>query len=288
MANGPVLKIKLRDASGHPLAQPCTIRLRHQTSGVLTIVNRPARKDVTVTDLVPGVYQTQVHPTSYRPVGRFVMVKPAGVTEETLNFPVDPAKVVDAEFPPFSTLSGDGQRILTNTAALFGYEHISGAALYAALDDDHIKKAGLLNIFAKASAVAFSNQRTVASYILSLVELRGDRFFAIVDQALREQTKNSVLDDLFYAAPEELHHPTAGFDPAGSYKTFDHYGNLQLTFSTNGVEWRADIDIDDAGGLAHVFQVLRNQITDKPTHPYDIHEILVAFQHLDPGYSLDV
>jgi len=80
----------------------------------------------------------------------------------------------------------------------------------------------------------------------------------------------------------------AGFAPAGSYKTFDHYGNLQLSFSTDGSEWRSDIDIDDAAGLAHVFQVLRNEITDTPTHPYDIHEILVAFQHLDPGYSLDV
>jgi hypothetical protein len=288
MAAGPTLKLKLRDVSGHALEQPCTIRLRHQTSGVLTIVNRPAKRDVTVTDLVPGVYQIQVDPASYRAVGRFVILKPAGVTDVTLNFPVDPAKVVDAEFPPFSALSDAGRRILINTDALFGYEGVTGAALYARLEDDRVKTAGLLNIFAKTAAVAFSNQRTVATYLQSIVELRGDRFFAIVDKALREETKNSVLDDLFYVVPEDLHHPAAGFDPAGSYKTFDHYGNLQLSFSTNGQEWRADIDIDDAAGIAHVFQVLRNEITDKPTHPYDIHEILVAFQHLDPGYSLEV
>ena len=80
----------------------------------------------------------------------------------------------------------------------------------------------VLNLLAKTSAVAFANQRKVSSYIRSVVELRGDRFFAIVDKALREEMKNSVLDDLFYEAPEGLHHPPAGFDPAGSYKTYDH------------------------------------------------------------------
>ena len=49
-----------------------------------------------------------------------------------------------------------------------------------------------------------------------------------------------------------------------------------------------DMDIDDAAGLAHVFQVLRNALTDRPTHPYDIHQILIAYQRLDPGYSFVV
>jgi hypothetical protein len=37
-----------------------------------------------------------------------------------------------------------------------------------------------------------------------------------------------------------------------------------------------------------VFQVLRNQLTNRPTHPYDIHELLHFYQKLDPGYSLEV
>jgi hypothetical protein len=48
----------------------------------------------------------------------------------------------------------------------------------------------------------------------------------------------------------------------------------------------AEIDIDDAAGLAHVFQVMRNHLTGEPTHPYNIHEILMAHQNLDPGYDL--
>ena len=50
----------------------------------------------------------------------------------------------------------------------------------------------------------------------------------------------------------------------------------------------ADIDIDDANGVEHLFQVLRNAITGRPTHPYEIHELLVSYQKLDPGYTLVV
>jgi hypothetical protein len=50
----------------------------------------------------------------------------------------------------------------------------------------------------------------------------------------------------------------------------------------------ADIDIDDAAGLEHVFQVVRNALSGRPTHPYDIHEILLAYQEIDPGYNLVV
>jgi hypothetical protein len=34
--------------------------------------------------------------------------------------------------------------------------------------------------------------------------------------------------------------------------------------------------------------VLRNAVTGQPTHPYDIHEILMGYQHIDPGYALIV
>ena len=109
-----------------------------------------------------------------------------------------------------------------------------------------------------------------------------------VPQALREETKNSAQAGLFYDVPEGMHHPPNGFVHAGSWKTPDQYGNLQLTFFSNGADWVADVDIDDAGGLAHVFQVLRNELTQTPTHPYNIHEILIKYQMLDPAYELEV
>ena len=282
------LSLSLRDVNGDPLNETCTVKLRHQTSGVLTIAKIPASKTVSIPDLLAGVYSLQVDPPSYRAVGAFVDVKASGLTNPPpFLFPIDPATVTSVKFPAFAKLSGDGRRVLAATLNLSGYEGISGPALYSKLDEDNVRKAGLLNIFTKTVAVTLSNKKPVSSYIQELVELRGDRFFAVVPKQLREETKNSVHDDVFHEVPSGMHHPPVGFAHAGSFKTSDHYGNLQLTFFTNGTDWRADIDIDDANGLAHVFQVLHNELTGKPTHPYDIHEILVAFQKLDPGYQLN-
>jgi hypothetical protein len=121
--------------------------------------------------------------------------------------------------------------------------------------------------------------------------LRGDRFFATVPKELREEVKHSVIDDLFHEADESLHHPPTGFEGfsnAGSFKTSDPEGNLQLSFFMKGDECLVDIDIDDAAGLAHAFQVLRNTLKGRPTHPFDIHQILVFRQKLDPGYTFNV
>jgi hypothetical protein len=65
-------------------------------------------------------------------------------------------------------------------------------------------------------------------------------------------------------------------------------GTWRLTFFARGDQWLADIDIDDANGIAHMFQVLRNAITGRPTHPFDVRELLVSYQKLDPGYALIV
>jgi len=125
-------------------------------------------------------------------------------------------------------------------------------------------------------------------YLQQLNECRGDRFFAQVTQQLREDTKNSVAGGHFFEVPELLHHPPPGFASGKSFKTDDRYGNLLLSFFTNGTDWVADIDIDNANGLEHLFQVARNALRQRPTHPYDIHEILVFYQKTDPGYRFVV
>ncbi len=72
-----------------------------------------------------------------------------------------------------------------------------------------------------------------------------------------------------------------------SYKPPDRYGNLQLTFSQNDAgDWALDMDIDDAQGFEHFFQIVNN--IAGPTHPYNIHEILVATQEIDPGYRFQL
>jgi hypothetical protein len=279
------LKLQLVDVHGDPLNEEVDVMLRRQATGQTSVVKTQAGKAAKVPGLTCDVYLVQVDPPSYLAAGAFAMVKPGG-GDLTLTFPVDPSKVKSVVFPTFSKLSSDGRRVLSDTANLLGFVGLSGAALYDALDD--IRKAGLLNILAKSSWTVLTNGRTVSSYLNRLLELRGDRFHASVPQELREEAKNGVQAGQFTEEPSTLHHPPAGFDQAGSFKSRDHYGNIQLTFFTNGTEWVADIDIDDANGLAHLFQVLRNELTDRPTHPYDIHQILIAHQMLDPGYEVRV
>lgn len=61
-----------------------------------------------------------------------------------------------------------------------------------------------------------------------------------------------------------------------------------MTLFMKANECVADIDVDDAAGLGHVFQVLRNALLGRATNPYDIHEILVSYQGLDLGYTFQV
>jgi hypothetical protein len=170
--------------------------------------------------------------------------------------------------------------------AVLGFAGISGETLYDSLDD--LRKAGMMNIIAKASRTRFASGKSVLNFLGRLLELRQDRFFATVTQELRDETKNSVAAGFLHPVPASLHAPPVGFISGGSFKSQDSYGNIQLTFWQNAADWQADIDIDDAAGLDHVFQVVRNTLSGRPTHPYDIHEILLAFQEIDPGYNLVV
>lgn len=252
-----------------------------------------ASKIINVTDLhtggSQGIYQISIDPPSYHPVGQFITINTSGVTEMTIPFPVDIAKVVTVTFPTFPNLVKDLRTLLTNSPNVLGFENNTGDPLYKALDD--IRRGGVLNIARKTLATRLSNQKSVLSLIREIRELRGDRFFAFVEKELREEVKNSAHTGLFDEVSGALHHLPAqfvGFTQAGSFKTRDLFGNLQLTFFMKGDECVADIDIDDAGGIGHIFQVLKNHFTGNPTHPYNIHQILVKHQHLDPGYRFNL
>ena len=289
MANEVKLRLDLRDVYGEALREKVDIILRHQ---VLSEVKKASANASSIIEILglrgtpQGLYRMDIDPPSYQYVSQFVNLKASGITSVNLTFPIDPGKVKSVKFPAFSDLGADLRKLLENSERVLSFTGNSGKALYDSLDD--IRRAGLLNIAAKTGATSLTNKRTVLSYFDELKEIRGDRFFVRVTQELREETKNSIAEGLFHSANESLHHPPAGFDHAGSFKTPDHYGNLQLTFFTDGENWVADVDIDDAGGVEHVFQVLRNKFSGQPTHPYNIHEILVGYQKLDPGYRFVV
>lgn len=274
------LTLQLANTRGGALGEPLDISLRHMTTGHRKLVRRIGARTVTIRGL-DGLYRVEVDPPSYLAVGAFANTLLDPVL--SLVLPIDPAKAF-ARFPGFGALSDEAKRLLSQSGQVLGFVGATGKALWEALDD--IRRAGFLNILAKAHATAFASGRTVASYLGELREIRGDRFFVDVPHELREDTKHAVASRLFEPAPSFLHTPPPGFTHAGSFKTLDRYGNLQLTFFTNGTRWCADVDLDDAGGVEHVFQVVGHALTGQPTHPYDIHEILLQHQRLDPQYEL--
>src|ERR1700686_5353386 len=289
MANEVKLRLKVIDVYGKPIPETIDIILRHQGLSEVVKAQANAKNTIDITGLrgaPQGLYRIEIDPPSYQYVSQFVSLKASGITPLSIAFPIDPKKVKKVNFPVYAKLSGDLQSLMEQSDHVLSFEGKKGKSLYDAFDD--IRRAGLLNIAVKSGSTPLTNKRTVLSYIQQLSELRGDRFFAVVPKELREETKNSVAEGLFHPADESLHHPPPGFTHAGSLKTPDHYGNLQLTFFMNGNDCVADIDIDDAAGIEHVFQVVHNSLSGQPTHPYNIHEILVGYQHLDPGYTFQV
>lgn len=289
MASNVTFRLEISDVYGKPISEKIDIMLRHRVLSDFKRISAVGAKKIDIKGLSgapQGLYQLDVHPPSYQSVSHFLNMKSSGITSMSLTLPIDPAKVKNVNFPAFSTLESAVSGLLSASANVLAFENKKGKELYDALDP--IRKAGMLNIVRKTAATGLGNGRSVLSYIQELKELRGDRFFAVVSKELREETKNSIDEGIFHEADQSLHHPPPGFSPAKSFKTSDRYGNLQLTFFVKGDDWVADIDIDDAGGIGHVFQVLRNKISGRPTHPYNIHEILVKFQQLDPGYTFSV
>ena len=289
MADNVKLRLSLTDVYGKPLKEKVDVMLRSLDLSDVTrnTIDPSTKVDIAGLHGAPqGRYRIDIDPPSYQMVTLLSFnMKASGITPLDLSFPIDPDKVTKVKFPAFAKLPADLRRVLEASSNVLGLASLSGQALYDSTLLDDIKRAGMLNIATKCGATLFANGRTALSFVQELKELRGDRFFAVVSKELREETKNSESTGLFHSADQSLHHPPPGFSPAGSFKTADRAGNLQLTFFMNGNDCVADIDIDDANGFEHIFQVLRNKLTGKPTHPYNIHEILVGIQKLDPGYT---
>ena len=285
------LALQVLDVFGTPVGEPVDVFLKNQTlsdAPAFRALDVSATRILSELNIFPnGRYSMEVDALSYHTVSQFISIPPNGNGEAVVTLPVNPKKVVRVEFPAFGALSDDARTLLEGSSQVLGFEGKTGETLYSALDD--IRKAGFLNLVAKADRTRFVEQdepRSVLSFIQELSELRGDRFFASIPAELRSETINSLHNDLFQEVSEALHTPPPGFTRDRSFKTLDHFGNLQLSFfSSSDGRSAVDMDIDDAQGFDHIFQVVGN-LFGGPTHPYNIHEILIASQELDPGYRL--
>jgi hypothetical protein len=281
------LHVRFRDVWRQPLHDSVDVRVVESATNVAKASRRnvPGRHVFAVKGLAPGQpYVITAMPRRYRPVGQVVVMPPQGQAEVDLHFPLHPDHV-QPHFRSYTQLDPDLRDVLERSA--LESAPATGRMLYDALQP--VERAGLLNLYCKMRAFGFDARHTVWSAVERLYRIRPDRIFADVDVALRDRVKTAEADGRFREVSGRLHTPPPGYRGAGSFKTDERYGNLQLSFfasETAPIHFKVDADIDDAAGVGHTFQVLRNWITSGASHPYDIHQILVFRQEAFPPYDL--
>ncbi len=229
-----------------------------------------------------GLSQVFITPTKYRPKSVFTNVQADGSTQIHEVFFVDPDEVTP-QFPAFTDIQGQARWVAL--ARLLRDSNISSAEAWNGLNNE--PRGGLLNLYCKMNATQLAGERPVTDFVQKVERFLPARIFTRVDPNLINLVRGAA--QTFHAVPGALHSfdpPWQPTVPDNSWKTFDPAGNIQLTFATDGNNnFLADIDIDDHQGIQHAFDVIQHKVTGKDTHPYDIHEILIFFQHLDPGYT---
>lgn len=292
------LNLRLFDADRRVLTGPADIEITHLRNGTRVVDQQAADASapVKVTNLEMGaVYEIRVFPVRHRPVGQLATVGGGAATNVHLFCPVHPDRA-RAVFPDYDALPGELRTVLersrleTDPAAVapLPTADVTGRLLFDGMTD--LQKAGLLNVFRKMTATRVGPS-LAWDFVTDVYRSRGDRIFANVTVEFRDHVKSEVSGGRFEKVSGAAHTPDGGFEHADSFKTGESLGNLQLTFfcSTDAPKrFRVDADIDDARGIGHAFQVLRNFVTDGQTHPYDIHQVMTFHQRLRPGYDLTV
>lgn len=235
-------------------------------------------------------HHVRVFPSRHRPVGQLVV---PGMTSNVHMFcPVDPDHA-SPRFPAWTDLA-DPLRSVLDRSRLEDETGLGGSAagprtgqaLYEGLGPE--QRGGLLNLLCKMQATPLG-LGTAWDFVQDVYRVRGDRLFADVSLGMRDHVRTAVATGRFREVNGALHTPPPGFADAGSFKTDDAFGNLQLTFFASReapLRFRVDADVDDAAGVGHVFQVLRNSLKDRTTHPFDIHQVLTFHQLLRPPYDV--
>ena len=287
------LRLNFYDASLEKISDSMRIRLEH----IVLHRNYEVQGTTNPTELTieqleaghGGRYVLWVNPDRYRSMFRIIRISDSEENEEHIVLAIDPKSVKESRFPDYEELSTELTDVLEKSS-IPPYKKLSGADLYNALHFEPLKKAGLFNLFAKVHATQFRNGRTAFSYIEGLTAIRGDRIFARVQQELRDEVIDSCADGLFHEVGGTLLAPSSSLELVDSFKTPEPYGNLQLTFSCKPetLELFVEAYIDDAGGIQSIFHVAEHNFGHSVTHPYDIHQILLHYQKINPGYALIV
>jgi hypothetical protein len=302
MAQGS-LKLPLADAAGEPLHGTVNVSFQPDSSSAGGFamytgdIDLGGARELTVEKIEcrggPGtLYRVAIHASRYKTYSFFQMIMENRINQSPDNqirMVVNPGKVKDITAPGFERLPERLRTYLAGAATvaieaedrdLIG---LSGAPLYDALGP--LRKAAILNLIAKArhatagGAFRFFKDQT-------LLVLRQDRCFTTIDPAIEGFLS---ANPKFKSASDLLHKPLAGFERRGSFKSRDPHANLQISLMRNARtgQMAADIDIDEASGIEHGFEVIRNKFKGR-TNPYLVRDLLILSeveeQTLHPGY----
>lgn len=268
--------LSARDVYGDRLPVPVRVEIERLGTGSrrLRRAEIPPLADVEIPARETKTYRLVATADRYATVSRIV----SGTVDSVgLILPVRANAVVGFEWPDeFPEIPGvewpDGSGLLATSVRL-------GDAR-----DDGWKIASLLNVWAKLWTTTIG-VAPAALFVTDTLEVRRDRvFFRLSADALALLEDADNVDRV----PSDLHHPPAGFESyenGVSIKTRDAVANLQIsTFVGPSGDVIADVDLDEARGFRHVFEVVKNHATGSKTDPVEILSLLVAVQNIDPGY----
>jgi hypothetical protein len=229
----------------------------------------------------PGtMYEVRASTPHHRKYAFFQLIQENrdNTASDSVEFWVKPGEVKDITAPTAAGLPRVAQSMLAKATMIVDRREdselvgLSGQALYSQMGS--LRRACFLNIIKKAADATTADGCLDAFGELLIV--RQDRLFARVADGLPEKLRQASM---FKSAPGALHEPPPGFStPFESFKSRDPHANLQITFmkdaATGGLA--ADIDIDEASGIEHGFEVIRNAVFNNRTNPYLIREFLSA------------
>lgn len=239
----------------------------------------------------PGtLYRVRLDSADYKPYAFFQTMVAGQVNappETHFRMVANPKRITAITDPAFQALPPAARSCL-DTAAMIapapedrGLRGLQGSALYDALGP--LRKACLLNIIKKAG---HGTSDRCSRFFRELMVVRQDRFFCMLEDGVADFLRQSPV---FKSAPGLLHDPLPGFERGESFKSRDAHANIQLSLMRHKQSGRiaADVDIDEASGIEHGFEVIRNRFAGR-TNPYLIRELLLLCDPveltLDPGY----
>jgi hypothetical protein len=246
---------------------------------------------IEITGVPDGEYRVEVDPAGVSSQRSTVVVRDGAAKRIDVvarGVSIDAKDVRAVAFPPYDALPDALRSRLEASTAVTGFPGTSGRRLFEALSD--LQRAALFNIFAKASQVRFpASDRSAWDYVTALTDVRSDRVFATTDVAMHDEIRASTVSGLVSEVPAALHQPPLGFSVANSYRTREKAGSLQITVFRgldNDAQMTVDMDIDINSGASRVFGIISRTLTRSIVHPYDVQQVLISTQLLDPGYRL--